>query len=83
MGFNMLVVTGPGKTQKKYGWLCTLLEWTNTTHHDLITRNLLPNPEITTSQKLNTMPLHEKQWGTDGNSWKSNTTTAKTNPWPE
>jgi hypothetical protein len=36
-GFNMLVVTGPAKTQTKYRWLCTLLEWTNTTHHDLIT----------------------------------------------
>jgi hypothetical protein len=67
-GFNMLVVTGLAKTQTKYGWLCTLLEWTNTTCHDLITRNLWPKPETTTSQELNTIPMHDKQWGTDGNS---------------
>jgi hypothetical protein len=79
-GFNMIVVTGPAKTQTKYEWLCTLLEWTNTTHHDLITRNLLPKPEITTSQELNTMPMHDKQWGTYGN---SNTTIAKTKPFPD
>jgi hypothetical protein len=48
--FDMLVVTGPAKTQTKYGWLCTLLECTNTTRHDLITRNIWPKPEITTSQ---------------------------------
>jgi hypothetical protein len=29
------------------------------------------------------MPMHDKQWGTGGNSWKSNTTTAKTKPWPD
>jgi hypothetical protein len=39
-GFNMLVVMGPAKTQTKYGWLFSLLEWTNTTRHDRITRNL-------------------------------------------
>jgi hypothetical protein len=38
--FNMLVATGPAKTHTKYGWLCTLLKWTNTTHHNLITHNL-------------------------------------------
>jgi hypothetical protein len=80
IGFNMLVVTGPAKTQTKYGWLCTLLEWTNTTRHDLITCSLWPKPETTTSKELNTMPMHEKQWGIDGNSWKSNTTTAITKP---
>jgi hypothetical protein len=67
-GFNMLVVTGPSTTQTKYGWLFVLLEWTNSTRHDLITRNLWPKPEITTSQDLNTMPMHDKQWGTDINS---------------
>jgi hypothetical protein len=60
---KMLVVTGPAKTQTKYGWLCTLLEWTNTTRHDLITRNLWPKPEITTSQELNTMPMHDNTRG--------------------
>jgi hypothetical protein len=79
----MLVVTDPAKTQTKYGWLCTLLEWTSTTRHDLITHNLWPKPETSTSQELNTMPMHDKQWGTDDNSWKSNTTTEKTNPWPD
>jgi hypothetical protein len=79
----MLVITGPAKTQTKHGWLCTLLEWTKTTRHDLITRNLWPKPETTTSQELNTMPMHDKQWGTDGNSRKSNTTTAKAKPWPD
>jgi hypothetical protein len=82
-GFNMLVVTVPSKTQTKYGWLDTVLEWTNTTRHDLITRNLWPKPETTTSQELNTMSIHDKQWGTYGNSWKSKTTTAKMKPWPD
>jgi hypothetical protein len=52
-GFNMLVLTGPAKTQTKYGWLCTLLEWTNTTRHIYFTCNLWPKPETTTSQELN------------------------------
>jgi hypothetical protein len=82
-GFNMLVVTGPAKTQTKYGWIYTLLEWTNTTRHDLVTRNLWPKPETTTSQELNTMPVDGKQWGTDGNSWRSNIATAKTKTWPD
>jgi hypothetical protein len=69
-GFNMLVVTGPSPTHTKYGWLCVLLECTNITRHDLITRNLWPKPEITTNQELNTMTMHDKQWGTDINSWK-------------
>jgi hypothetical protein len=56
----MQVVTGPTKSQTKYGWLCTLLEWTNITCHDLITRNLWPKPETTNNQELNTMPVHEK-----------------------
>jgi hypothetical protein len=64
----MTVVTGPSKTQTKYGLLCTLLEWTTTTHHDLITRNIWPKPETTTSQELNKMPMYDKQWGTYGNS---------------
>jgi hypothetical protein len=45
MGFNMLVVTGPSPTHTKYGWLCVILEWTNSTRHDLITHpNPNPNP---------------------------------------
>jgi hypothetical protein len=72
----MLVLTGPAKTQTKYGWLCALLEWTNTPRHDLITCNLWPKLETTTSQELNTMPLHAKQWDTGGNSCRSHATTA-------
>jgi hypothetical protein len=49
-GFNMLVITGPSPTHTKYRWLCVFLEWTNSTCHDLITRNLWPKPEITTNQ---------------------------------
>jgi hypothetical protein len=49
-GFKMIVVAGPAKTQTTYGWLCTLLEWTNATRHDLITRNIWPKPETITSQ---------------------------------
>jgi hypothetical protein len=81
--FNMLVVTGSAKTQTKYGWLCTLLKWTNTTRHDLSSRNIWPKPGIDTNQELNTMSMHDKQWGTEGNSWKSIRTTAKTQPWPD
>jgi hypothetical protein len=82
-GFNMLVVTGPTKTHTKYGWRCVLLEWTNNTHHDLITRNLWPKPETTTSQELNTMPMHDKPWGTYVNSRKSQGTTSKSKTWAD
>jgi hypothetical protein len=80
-GFNMLGVTGPSPTHTKYGWLCILLKWTNITRHDLITHNLWPKPETATSQDLNTMPMHGKQWGTNVNSWKSQGTTAKSKTW--
>jgi hypothetical protein len=83
MGFNMLVVTGPSTTQTKYGWLCVLLEWTNNTHPDLITHNLWPKPETTTSQELNTMHVHDKKWGTDVNSWKSQGTITKPKTWAD
>jgi hypothetical protein len=76
-GFNMLIVTGPSPTHTKYGWLCVLLEWTSSTRHDLITHNLWSKPEITTNQELNTMHMHDRQWGTDVNSWKSQGTTEK------
>jgi hypothetical protein len=55
----MQVVTGPTKSQTKYGWICTLLEWTHITRHHLITRNLWPKPETNNNQELNTMPMHE------------------------
>jgi hypothetical protein len=67
----------------KYGWLCTLLEWTNTTRHDLITRKLWPKPETTNSQELNTMPMHDKQWGTYSNLLNTTKNTAKVKPWPD
>jgi hypothetical protein len=43
-GFNMIIVRGPSASDTKYGWLCILLDWTNSTRHDLITRNLWPKP---------------------------------------
>jgi hypothetical protein len=76
-GFNMIIVRGPSTADTKYGWLCILLEWTNSTRHDLTTHNLWPKPEITTNQELNTMPMHDKQWGTDLNSWKAHGMAAK------
>jgi hypothetical protein len=45
-GFNMIIVRGKSTADTKYGWLCILLEWTNSTRHDLITRNLWPKPGI-------------------------------------
>jgi hypothetical protein len=82
-GFNMHIVMGPIKTQTKYGWLCILLEWTNNTRHALITHNLWPKPETTTSQELNTIPMHGKQWGTYVNSWKFQGKTAKSKTWAD
>jgi hypothetical protein len=82
-GFNMIIVWGPSTADTKYGWLCILLDWTNRKRHDLITRNLWPKPEITTNQELNTMPMHDNQWGTDLNSWKSHGTAAKSKTWAE
>jgi hypothetical protein len=43
-GFNMIIVQGPSTADTKYGWICILLNWTNSTRHDLITRNLWPKP---------------------------------------
>jgi hypothetical protein len=60
-GFNIIILAGP-KQQTKYAWLCTLLELTNTTLHDIISQNLWPRPETRNNQKLNTMPMHEKKW---------------------
>jgi hypothetical protein len=57
----MQVVTGRAKAQTKYGWLCTLLEWTNITRHDPITGNIWPKPETTNNQELNIMPMHDRQ----------------------
>jgi hypothetical protein len=82
-GFNMIIIKGPSASNTKYGWLYILLDWTNNTHHDLITRNLWPKPEITTSQELSTMPIHDKPFGTELNSWRfrGKATTSKT--WAE
>jgi hypothetical protein len=82
-GFNMIIVRGPSASDTKYGWLCILLEWTYSTRHDLITRNIWPKPEITTNQELNTMPIHDKPWGTKINSWKSHGTSEKSKTWAE
>jgi hypothetical protein len=79
----MITVQGPSTTYTKYGLLCIILEWTNNTSHDLITRNLWPKPEITTNQERNTMPMHDKKWGADVNSWKSHGTTTKSKTWKD
>jgi hypothetical protein len=82
-GFNMIIVREPSASDTKYGWLCILLDWTNSMRHDLITRNLWPKPEIAINQELNTMPMHDKPWGTEINSWRSHGTAAKSKTWAE
>jgi hypothetical protein len=79
----MIIVRGPSTRYTKYGWLCILLDWTNSTRHYLITRNLWPKPEITINQELNTRPMHDKPWGTELNSWKSHGTAATSKTWAE
>jgi hypothetical protein len=37
--------------------------WTNDTHHDLVSRNLWPRPEVANNHKLNTMPMHQNSLG--------------------
>jgi hypothetical protein len=75
-GFNMIIIRGPSTADTKYGCLCILLQWINSTRHDFITLNLWPKPEITTNQESNKMPIKDKQWGTDVNYWKSHGTVA-------
>jgi hypothetical protein len=82
-GFNVIIVKGPAASDTKYGWLYILLDWTNNTCHDLITRNIWLKPEIATTQKLNTMPMHNKPWGTGINSWRSQGKAAKSKTWGE
>jgi hypothetical protein len=82
-GLNMIIVQGPSASDTKYGWLCILLDRTNNTRHDLITRNLWPKPEIATNQELNTMPMHDKPWVTELNSWRSQGAAAKSKTWAE
>jgi hypothetical protein len=79
----MIIVRGPSASDTKYGWLCILLDWTNSMHNDLITRNLWPKPEIATNQELNTMPMHDKPRGTELNSWKYHGTAATSKTWAE
>jgi hypothetical protein len=73
----VIIVEGPSASDTKYDWLYILLKWTNNTRHDIITRNLWPKPEIVTTQELNTMPMHDKPWGTAINSWRSQGTATK------
>jgi hypothetical protein len=79
----VIIVKGPSSSDTKYGWLYILLDWTNSTRHDIITRNLWPKPEIATNQELNTMPMHDKPWGTELNSWRSQGTAATSKTWAE
>jgi hypothetical protein len=82
-GFNVIIVKGPSASDTKYGWLYILLDWTNNTRHDLITRNLWPKPEIATNQELNTMHMHDKPWGTVIYLWRSQGTAEKSKTWAE
>jgi hypothetical protein len=70
-GFNMIVVDGPSAKKTKYEWIIKLLAWTAASRHDLLSRNLLPKPEIKTGRELNTMPMHDNQWGNTTNTWRS------------
>jgi hypothetical protein len=74
----MIVVNGPSEKQTKYAWILMLIKWTTTSRHDLFSRNLWPKPEIKTGQELNTMPMHDNQWGTETNTWKSHGLSDKT-----
>jgi hypothetical protein len=82
-GFNIIIVRGPSASDTKYGWLCILLDWTNSTRHDLITYNFWPKPEIKTNQELKTMPMHDKPRGTELKSWESHGMTEKSKTWAE
>jgi hypothetical protein len=83
MGFNMQVVSGLTKLQTEYGWLCTLIEWTNITHHELISHNLWHKPETNNSQELNTMPMHENKRATESNYWGTTKDTANAKQLPD
>jgi hypothetical protein len=80
-GFDMIVVNGPSAKQTKYAWILVLIKWTTTCRHDLLSCNLWPKPEIKTGQELNTMPMHDKQWGTKTNTWRSHGPSDKTKSW--
>jgi hypothetical protein len=68
-GFNMIVVDGPSTNQTKYEWIIKLLTWTTDSRNDLLSYNLWPKPEIKTGQELNTLPMHNNQWGNATNTW--------------
>jgi hypothetical protein len=80
-GFNMIVVDGPSTNQTKYEWIINLLTCTTASRHDLLSRNLWPKPEIKTGQELNTMPMHDNQWGNGTNAWRSQGPSYKTKSW--
>jgi hypothetical protein len=80
-GFSMIVVDGPSAKQTKYEWIIMILTWTTASRHNLLSRNLWPKPEIKTGQELNTMPMHDKQWGTKTNTWRSHGPSDKTKSW--
>jgi hypothetical protein len=80
-GFNMIAVDGPSANQTKYEWIIKLLTWTTASRHDLLSRDLWPKPEIKTGQELNTMPIHDNQWGTATNTWRSHGPSDKTKSW--
>jgi hypothetical protein len=61
-GFNTRIIAGPTQ-QTKYAWLGTLLVWTYNTCHNLVSRNLCTNPEVSNNQELNIMPMHQNTWG--------------------
>jgi hypothetical protein len=77
----MIVVDGPSTNQTKYEWIIKLLTWTNASRRDLLSRNLWPKPEIKTGQELNTMHMHNNQWGKETNKWRSEGPSDKTKTW--
>jgi hypothetical protein len=80
-GFNMIVVDGPSTNQTKYEWIIKLLTCTTASCHDLLSHNLWHNPEIKTGQELNTMSMHNNQWGNATNTWRSQGPSDKTKSW--
>jgi hypothetical protein len=77
----MIADDGPSAKQTKYEWIILLLTWTTASRHELLSRNLWPKPEIKTGQELNTMPIHDNQWGTETNTWRSHGPSDKKKSW--
>jgi hypothetical protein len=53
----------------------------NITQHTIISRNLWPKPEIIKNQEVNTMPMHEKEWGGHDKQWGGHKVVTITKQW--